>query len=365
MAATTSSTTASKRARAKRSPIGAPPGTLIADPAAPQPALTLTGISEHSSMMFENASIETLRNCRAEWPLVWIDCVGLGNVELVGELGAIFGLHPLALEDTVNTSQRPKADFYDDHAYVVVRMIDDHAARRWEQISVFFGDNFVVTFQERAGDPFAPVRKRIQATLPNRLRSRKADYLAYALIDAIVDSYFVPIETIGDAIDRIEEEMLAEPRKTHLRDLHGLRREVVALKRALWPLRDALAALTRADVPYVHRETAVYFNDTLDHSVRLIDAVDTDRELLTELLDTHNSLSQARVSEVISILTIVSAIFIPLTFLVGVWGMNFDTEVSPWNMPELEWRYGYPAALGFMFVVALTLLGYFKLRRWL
>lgn len=365
MAATNSSTSSTKRVRHKRSPVGAPPGTLIADPAAPQPALTLTGISQDSSMLFENASIESIRNCRTEWPLVWIDCVGLGDVDLIRELGSIFALHPLALEDTINTSQRPKADFYDDHAYVVVRMIDDPASQRWEQISVFFGDNFVITFQERAGDPFAPVHKRIQAPMPNRLRTRKADYLAYALIDAIVDSYFVPIETIGDAIDRIEDEMLAAPRKVHPRDLHRLRREVVALKRALWPLRDALAALTRADTPYVHRETAVYFNDTLDHSVRLIDTVDTDRELLTELLDTYNSLSQARVSEVISILTIVSAIFIPLTFLVGVWGMNFDTEVSPWNMPELEWRYGYPAALGFMLFVALSLLGYFKWRKWL
>ncbi|SMH35360.1 magnesium/cobalt transporter CorA [Mesorhizobium australicum] len=354
-----------KRTRTKRSPIGAPPGTLIADPTAPQPALTLTGVAADSSMLFENASLETVRHCRAEWPLVWIDCVGLGNVDLIRELGTIFGLHPLALEDTVNTSQRPKADFYDDHAYVVMRMIDHPTSRRWEQISVFFGDNFVITFQERAGDPFAPVRKRIEATLPNRLRTRKADYLAYALIDAIVDSYFGPIETIGDQIDHIEDEMLAGPRKHHLRDLHLLRREVVALKRALWPLRDALAALTRADAPYIHRETAVYFNDTLDHSVRLIDAVDTDRELLTELLDTHNSLSQARVSEVISILTIVSSIFIPLTFLAGIWGMNFDPQASPWNMPELEWSYGYPAALAFMLFVALALLGYFKWRKWL
>ena len=365
MAAIDSSTPSAKRVRHKRSPVGAPPGTLVADPAAPQPALTLTGIAQDSSMLFENASIEAVRNCRTEWPLVWIDCVGLGDVDLIRELGTIFGLHSLALEDTINTSQRPKADFYDDHAYVVVRMINDTVSQRWEQISVFFGDNFVITFQERAGDPFEPVRKRIQAPLPNRLRTRKADYLAYALIDAVVDSYFMPIETIGEAIDGIEDEMLAAPAKSHLHDLHRLRREVVALKRALWPLRDALAALIRAETPYVHRETAVYFNDTLDHAVRLIDTVDTDRELLAELLDTHSSLSQARVSEVISILTIVSAIFIPLTFLVGVWGMNFDTAVSPWNMPELEWRYGYPVALGFMLFVALSLLGYFKWRKWL
>ena len=306
-----------------------------------------------------------MRRCRSEWPLVWIDCVGLGDVDLIRELGAIFGLHPLALEDTVNTSQRPKADFYDDHAFVVISMIDDPSSSRYEQMSVFFGENFVLTFQERAGDPFAPVRRRIEAPLPNRLRTRKADYLAYALIDAIVDSYFPPIETISDAIDRIEDEMLSEPRKQQVRELHRLRREVVALKRALWPLRDALAALNRADSTYLHHETSVYFNDTLDHAVRLIDLVETDRELLTELLDMHNSLSQARVTEVVSILTIVSAIFIPLTFLVGVWGMNFDPDSSPWNMPELRWEYGYPSALLFMLVVALSLLGYFRWRKWL
>jgi len=354
-----------KRPKPKRSPVGAPPGTLIADPMAPQPALTLTGISEDSSMRFENASIDAIRHCRSEWPLVWVDCVGLGNVDLVRELGAIFGLHPLALEDTVNTSQRPKADFYDENAYVALSMIDDPASSRYEQISVFFGENFVLTFQERAGDPFSPVRKRIEAPQPNRLRTRKADYLAYALIDAIVDSYFLPIENISDAIDKIEDEMLSKPSKQQMKELHRLRREVVALKRTLWPLRDALAGLIRADVSYLHRETVVYLNDTLDHAVRLIELVETDRELLTELLDMHNSLSQARVTEVVSILTIVSAIFIPLTFLVGVWGMNFDPDSSPWNMPELRWEYGYPAALLFMLAVALSLLAYFRWRRWL
>jgi len=363
-----SSTTPSrekKRARPKRSPVGAPPGTLIADPMAPQPALTLTGISEESSMLFENASIDSIRHCRSEWPLVWVDCVGLGNVDLIRELGAIFGLHPLALEDTVNTSQRPKADFYDENAYVALSMIDDPTSSRYEQISVFFGENFVLTFQERRGDPFAPVRKRIEAPQPNRLRSRKADYLAYALIDAIVDSYFLPIETISEAIDKIEDDVLAKPSKQQTRELHRLRREVVALKRTLWPLRDALAGLIRADTSYLHRETVVYFNDTLDHAVRLIELVETDRELLTELLDMHNSLSQARVTEVVSILTIVSAIFIPLTFLVGVWGMNFDPDSSRWNMPELRWEYGYPSALLFMLAVALSLLGYFRWRKWL
>jgi magnesium transporter len=351
--------------RVKRSPVGAPPGTLVADPAAPQPTLCLTALSPDGVGFFDDVSIDEIRRLRAEWPLVWVDCIGLGNVDLIQDIGTIFGLHPLALEDTVNTGQRPKADFFDDHAYVVVNMIDDPQAHRYEQISLFFGDDFVVTFQEREGDPFGPVRKRIQSATAHRLRTRKADYLAYALIDAVVDSYFPILDAGGDTIERIEDEMLGSVHKRHLPELHELRRDMIVLKRALWPLRDAAAGLMRAEVPFVHQETRVYLNDTLDHSIRLIEIVETNRDVVTGLIDMHLSLMQARTNDVISFLTIISSIFIPLTFLVGIWGMNFDTEKSPWNMPELGAYYGYPLALGFMVLVAISLVGYFRWKKWL
>jgi magnesium transporter len=236
---------------------------------------------------------------------------------------------------------------------------------RYEQIAVFFGRNFVVTFQEREGDPFDPVRKRIAASLPNRLRMRGADYLAYALIDSIVDSYFPPIEAASEEVDGIEDEMLNTPHKHQMRQLHELRRDANVLKGVLWPMRDALATLIRNDVPYVKPETKIFFNDTLDHALRLIELVENQRDMLTGLIEMHLSLSQARTNDVISYLTIVSVIFMPLTFLVGIWGMNFDPETSPWNMPELKAYYGYPASLLFMLAVAVGLIVFFKSKKWL
>jgi len=354
-----------QRKQVKRSPIGASPGTLVADPNAAKTALTLTLISPEKYEIIEDPTLDDLRAQRGKWPVLWLDCVGLGNVDLIAEIGAIFSLHPLALEDTVNAGQRPKVDFFEDHAFVVISMIDDPGSNRYEQISTFFGEDFVITFQERKGDPFDPVRKRIHFSQPNRIRTRKADYLAYALIDAVVDSYFPIVDAAGDRMERIEDEMLQQTAKHQVRSLHDMRRNTIALKRALWPLRDALAGLMRADVSFVRAETRVFLNDALDHSIRLIELVETQRDMLTGLIEMHLSLSQARTNDVIGFLTIVSVIFIPLTFLAGIWGMNFDPSASPWNMPELQSYFGYPIALGLMAVVAVMLLIFFKWKKWL
>lgn len=351
--------------RRSRLPIGISPGTLIADPAANPTEFNLTLISPEKCKTIGKASLADVVRHADRWPVIWLDCVGLADIKLIEEIGKVFGLHPLALEDVVNTGQRPKVDFFEDHAFVVMRVIDEPASHRYEQVAVFFGEKFVITFQERKGDPFDPVRKRIESSMPNRLRQRGADYLAYALIDAIVDSYFPPIETAGETVDGIEDTMLRGTQKRQMQDLHQLRREVLTLKGVLWPLRDALAALIRNDVSFMKPETKVFLNDTLDHAVRLIELVETQREILSGLMEMHLSLSQARTNDVISYLTIVSVIFMPLTFLVGVWGMNFDPDTSPWNMPELRAHYGYPSALLFMLVVAAALVGYFKWKKWL
>lgn len=353
------------RRKSKRSPIGASPGTLIADPAARRSELRLTLISPERSRTIEQASIDDVHANRDRWPILWLDCTGLANVDLIAGIGRIFNLHPLALEDVVNTGQRPKVDFFEDHAFIVVKMIDDVATHRYEQISLFLGGNFIVTFQEREGDPFDPVRKRIESSAPNRLRTRGADYLAYALIDAIVDSYFPPIEAAGDVVDGIEDEMLHKAHRHQMRQLHELRRDANVLKGVLWPMRDALATLIRNDAPLVKAETKIFLNDTLDHSLRQIELVETQRDMLTGLIEMHLSLMQARTNDVISYLTIVSVIFMPLTFLVGVWGMNFDPAASPWNMPELKAYYGYPSALLFMALVAAGLIAFFKWKKWL
>lgn len=353
------------RRRSKRSPVGASPGTLIADPHAQPPVLTLTVLAPDRHETIAGASIEDVRSRCNEWPLIWLDCAGLADVGLVAEIGRIFGLHPLALEDTVNIGQRPKVDFFDDHGFVVASMIDDAAAGRYEQIAIFFGRSFVVTFQERQGDPFEPVRKRIELSQPSRLRTRSADYLAYALLDALVDSYFPVMEEAGDRIEHMEDEMLTGLHRQQTRAMHEMRRSMIVAKRMLGPLHDAVAALLRAEPRFVNSETKVYLRDTLDHATRLLDTVEMYRDMLTGLIDMHLSLSQARTSEVINLLTLVSAIFIPLTFLAGIWGMNFDPEASPWNMPELRAYYGYPAALGLMLIVALFLVLYFRWKKWL
>lgn len=353
------------RRKARRAPVGASPGTLIADPSAEPTVLSLTLIAPDKSKTLRNATIGDVVKNLDRWPVLWLDCTGLADIALIEEIGQTFGLHPLAMEDAVNTGQRPKVDFYDDNAFVVLSMIDDTATQRYEQISVFFGEKFVITFQERAGDPFDPVRKRIESSVSNRLRARGADYLAYALIDAIVDSYFLPIESCGEGAEKIEDEMLRAPQKEHMQQLQRMRRSINVLKSVLWPLRDALNALLRNDAAYIHADTKVFFNDTLDHSIRLIQMVETERDTLSGLIEMHLSLSQARTNDVISLLTIVSAIFIPLTFLVGVWGMNFSPDASPWNMPELHAYYGYPAALLFMLMVAVGMYVYFKWKKWL
>jgi magnesium transporter len=297
--------------------------------------------------------------------VLWLDCAGLANVKLIEEIGQLFDLHPLALEDTVNTGQRPKADFFEDNVFVVMTMIDDHSTNRFEQISVYFGADFVVTFQERIGDPFNPVRKRIDSSMPNRLKAKKADYLAYALIDAIVDSYFPCVERLNDKIDGTEDEILRNLHKNQVSRLHIMRRNAAQLKRALWPIRDAVAALARSDSHIIAPDTKIFLNDTSDHAITLLEAVEGQRDMLTGMIDMHLSLSQSRTNDIISFLTIVSAIFIPLTFLAGIWGMNFDPDASPWNMPELEALYGYPAALGFMLLVAVLMVAFFKWKKWL
>ena len=351
--------------KAKHSPIGASPGTLVADPTAAPPKLTLTLIAPDRWEEVSDATLDDVRKRRGDWPLVWLDCAGLADVGLIAEIGRLFSLHPLALEDTVNTSQRPKVDFFEQHAFAVMRMIDDVDAHRYEQVSLHFGDGFVVTFQEHEGDPFDPVRRRIESSATNRLRTRGSDYLAYALMDAMVDSYFLPVEKASDAIVQIEDALFGAPERRQARDLQELRRRVTGLKQALWPLRDAIAGLIRSDVRFVGAETRLYLNDTLDHIVRLIEMVETQRDTLTGLIDMHLSLLQARTNDVVGFLTIVSVIFIPLTFLAGIWGMNFDPQASPWNMPELLSYYGYPIALGAMLGVAVAMVLFFRWKKWL
>lgn len=342
--------------------IGAAPGVLVADPQAETSVFSIIGIGGGTSRHVRDLSLDDALAQRGDWPVFWLDCSGLADIEAIRRIGGEFGLHPLALEDVVTTDQRPKCEIQADHAFFVMRMLDRDGDG--EQLSVFFGGGFVLTFQERPGDSFAPVRARIAKGAP-RLHAGRADYLAYALIDAVVDAYFPVVESQVGRIEGLEDDILATVDEDQVPELHAVRREMLGLKRWLRPTRDALGALLRLDRPWLHAETKAYFGDVQDHVDQLIDTNDTYRDTASGLIDLHMTLSAAKTNEVINLLTIISTIFIPLGFLAGVWGMNFNPELSRWNMPLTQSPYGYPVALAVMAAIATGLLVYFRRRRWL
>ncbi|RFC66028.1 magnesium and cobalt transport protein CorA [Fulvimarina endophytica] len=348
--------------KAKRSEVGAPPGELVADPEAEASTLSVFGIGNGRHERIENTDIETALAKREEWPLVWIDLSGLSDIDLVRRIGSAFGLHDLALEDVVNTDQRPKCDAYENHTFFVMRMIDTEG--RSKQFSMFFGDGFVLSFQESKGRDFEQVRKRIEKGAP-RLHTGRSDYLAYALIDTVVDTYFLVMDPLTEKIDRLEEEIFEDVDVVQVPELHAMRRDLLHMKRLIRPTRDALNALIRLDRPWLSEETKVYLADVQDHCDQLIDIDDTYRDNASGLVDLHMTLTAAKTNEVINLLTFVSAIFIPLGFLAGLWGMNFDPTISPWNMPLTQSPFGYPIALGIMLVIAIGLLVYFKKKKWI
>ncbi|HDZ73138.1 MAG TPA: magnesium/cobalt transporter CorA [Aurantimonas coralicida] len=354
--------TREKKSAKRATAIGAAPGVLVADPEAAASVFSIIGIGGGRSERHQGLSLDDALARRGEWPLFWLDCSGLADIEAVRRIGREFNLHPLALEDVVTTDQRPKCEIQADHAFFVMRMLD--RAGDGEQLSVFFGEGFVLTFQERPGDSFAPVRERIAKGAP-RLHAGRADYLAYALIDAVVDAYFPVVESQVARIEGLEDDILATVDEDQVPELHAVRREMLGLKRWLRPTRDALGALLRLDRPWLHAETKAYFGDVQDHVDQLIDTNDTYRDTASGLIDLHMTLSAAKTNEVINLLTIISTIFIPLGFLAGVWGMNFNPEISRWNMPLTQSPYGYPVALGVMAAIAAGLLVYFRRRRWL
>jgi len=349
----------------RRAVPGTAPGQLTPPPDALRPVVSLFAYGPDDHAEIADAGPEATAEALTRWPVVWVNVDGLGDPELVARFGALFGLHRLALEDVVHTHQRPKVEHYADHLYIVLRLPDAGAdGLESEQISLFLGRNFVLTFQERPGDAFAPVRERIRGG-KGRLRSAGPDYLAYALIDAGVDSNFPVIERLGEQLEDMELEIVERPGRHAVVTLHAIRRSLLNLRRGIWPMREMLSALSRDADPLVGDETRLYLRDCYDHAVQIIDLLETYREIAAGLLDVYLSSVSNRMNEIMKVLTIISTIFIPLTFAAGVWGMNFAPDSSPWNMPELRWRYGYPLALTVMAGTAGGLVLWFRRRRWL
>jgi magnesium transporter len=300
--------------------------------------------------------------------VLWLDVVGLHDVALLQEIGARFGLHPLALEDVLNTGQRPKAEDYEDHHFVVMRLFhvleEASGVLEGEQISIFLGERFVLTFQEIHGDVFEPVRDRIRHG-KGRIRSMGGDYLTYALLDSLVDHFFPVLEHLGDRIEDLEDEAMFEPGRSTVESIHELKKELLALRRAAWPQRDVLAVLERFESEWISRETRIFLRDCYDHAVQIMDMIETYRDLVSGLLDIYLSSVSNRRNEVMKVLTVMASIFIPVTFLAGVYGMNFDPDSAPWSMPELGWAWGYPVFWVVSAATAGGLLWFFKRKGWL
>ncbi|MGH7962721.1 MAG: magnesium/cobalt transporter CorA, partial [Candidatus Binatia bacterium] len=349
----------------RRTPPGTPPGTLIVDPEAPQPVIHVVAYGPQDVTEQDLADPRQVRDFLGKWPVTWVNVEGLGNAETISQLGEIFGLHRLALEDVINVHQRAKVEPYGEHYFVVTRMAKLNESLETEQLSLFVGKDFVVTFQEGyPGDCLEPVRERVRHKR-GRIRDAGFDYLAYALLDAVVDCYFPVLEEYGERLETLEDAIIAQSDRDTIAHVHAIKRDLLTLRRILWPQREALNALLRDETPLLTPETRLYLRDCYDHTVQLIDLVEAYRELASDLTDIYLSSVSNRTSEIMRVLTVITTIFIPLTFIAGIYGMNFNSEASPWNMPELNWYWGYPFSLALMGVVVVAQLFFFWRKGWL
>ncbi len=292
--------------------------------------------------------------------VIWLDINGLHSVQNLQKLGDCFSLHPLVLEDILNTNQRPKIEDFGDYLYLVLRILSYQEAEEeliTDQLSLIVGSNFVISLHESEEDIFSPVRERLKSK--GKIRRSGADYLAYSLMDLVVDQYFLILEDLGEIIEDLEEELVTDPTPQTLRQIHQLKREMIILRRSVWPLREVLSRLERRESPLIQEATAIYLKDVYDHVIQVIDTIETFREMLSGMLDVYLSSISNRLNEIMKVLTIMATIFIPLTFIVGVYGMNFK------YMPELEWHWGYFLVLGGMGLICFGMLMYFKKKKWI
>ncbi len=348
----------------RRTPPGAPPGTLVTDTPAQRATSRLIAYGVDALVEHRLDPTDSLEQIRPGVATTWVHTAGPGDAAQIKALGEQFGLHGLALEDVINRHQRPKADAYEDHLFVVARLPAEPGAAETRQFSAFLGPDWLLSFTEGNDDWMAPVLERLRNGR-GRLRGGGVDYLLYALLDALIDGYFPVLEQHGETLEQLEDAVLSRPNAAVVADIHELKHELLTLRRAIWPLRELLNTLIRGDVLQVSPQTALHLRDCYDHVIQLMDIVETYREIASGLLDVYLSSQSARMNEIMKVLTIIATIFIPLGTIAGIYGMNFDPEVSPWNMPELGWRYGYPFALGIMATLATGLMVWFWRRGWL
>jgi len=341
-------------------------------------------VIDYNSELYEEKDLKIVEDSyhyKDKTTISWININGLHETDILEKLGNHFEIHPLVLEDILNTNQRPKIDESNDYIFVVLKMLDygqslsiadaqnkqnnkKNLEIETEQISIIIGKNFVISFQENEGDVFTPVRKRL-INDKSRIRKAGADYLAYSLIDAIVDNYFLILENLEEQVDLLEDELLERPTQNTLQEINRIKRDVIFLNRAIWPLREVIGALIRSDCYLIEKNTILYLRDVYDHIVQLIDTLENFKDLISQMVDIYLSSINNKMNEVIKVLTIIATVFMPLTFIAGLYGMNFNTEISPWNMPELNWYFGYPVILLIMAVITIAMLIYFRKKQWI
>lgn len=342
---------------------GLPPGTLV-HIGERKSEKTKIAILDYDELHVQEKEAKTADEClpfKDEPTVTWINVDGLHQVEVLEKLGEGFGLHPLVLEDILNTDQRPKMEDYGDYMYIVLKMLswnEKSDETEAEQISIILGETFVITFQEKEGDVFDPIRQRIKDN-KGRIRKMGTDYLAYTLLDSIVDNYFIILEKLGEKIEFLEEELVTNPTPKTLQTLHHLKREMIFLRKSVWPLREVISGLERGESPLIKEATRIYLRDVYDHTIQVIDTVETFRDMLSGMLDIYLSSISNRMNAVMKVLTIIATIFMPLTFIAGIYGMNFQ------YMPELGWRWGYPMVLLIMLATGVFMLIAFRRKKWL
>ena len=342
---------------------GLPPGTLVHIGERKTESVKISVLDYDDQICHESelSNLEECFTCRERAGVTWLDIEGVHDARVLEKIGECFGLHPLVVEDILNTDQRPKVEDYGDYLYIVMRMLSDGGEQGLfssEQVSLILGANFVLSIQEGAeGDVFEPVRSRIR-TNKGQIRKLGADYLVYSLIDAVVDNYFIILEKTGERLEDLEEQLISEPVPETLHGIHRLKRDMIYLRKSVWPLREVLSTMQRRDSSLILASTVLYLRDVYDHTIQVIDTIETFRDMLSGMLDIYLSSISNRTNEVMKVLTVIATLFIPLTWIAGVYGMNFK------QMPELSWTWGYPAVWGLMATVAAGMLVYFKKKKW-
>ncbi|HUT07856.1 MAG TPA: magnesium/cobalt transporter CorA [Candidatus Latescibacteria bacterium] len=343
--------------------LGLPPGTLlhVGEKKTEKTRITVIDYDPAGFVEKEVGSVEECFPFKETSTVTWINVDGVHDPAVMEKIGGRFDIHPLVLEDIMTTTQRPKAEDLGAAVFVVLRMIEGDSngpGMTADQLSLILGPNYVLSFQETEGDCLDPVRQRIRGG-KGRIRSLGPDYLAYALIDAVVDNYFLVLEGLGERIDDLEERLIAEPRRELLHEIHSMKREMIDLRKAVWPLREVVSGIARLESPLIKSTTNVFLRDLHDHVIQVIDTVESFREILTSMIETYLSSVSNRMNEVMKVLTIIATIFIPITFLVGVYGMNFQF------MPEIKWRWGYALVWVLILAVVGVMVSYFRRKKWL